>query len=150
MGEGGGGPRVGAGHDDWVEAHCCDGRREDRQDAPDLCAGSVCAACDDGDYSDGGELRWTAGEHHAHPQLRRGRHDGGKPQRLAVLDGARHCAGMALYAAGGGVAVRKLVLAVQQICALRGTSCWGPGTRPQPREMRPYILPEPMSASWLG
>ena len=39
VGEGGGGDRAWLGNDDRVEAHRGDGRREDRQDAPDLCAG---------------------------------------------------------------------------------------------------------------
>ena len=48
MGEGGRGVGAGTGHDGGLEAHRGDGGREDRQRAPDLCAGRVRGTGGDG------------------------------------------------------------------------------------------------------
>ena len=86
--------------------------REDRQDAPDVCAG--CFGGDHGDVHDrAGGWAGAAGEYDACAELRRGGDDDGQPKRAATVDGAGYCAGVGVYASGGGFALGMPVLGVQ-------------------------------------
>ena len=86
LGEGGGSPGAGPGHDDRLEAHRRDGRRENRQGPSHLRAGRGRGNHGDGDHRSGGLVR-LAGEYHARAFLGHCRHHGGEPLRPAV--GAR-------------------------------------------------------------
>ena len=117
MGEGGRGAGAGTGHHGGLEAHRGDGGREDRQGAPDLCAGRVRGAGGDGDDHGRGQLR-AAGIDNARAELGRGGNDGGEQERLADLDDPQHCGGVGVHAAGGGAAFGIAVLAVPADLAL--------------------------------
>ena len=97
--------------DGGLETHRGDRGREDRQDAPDLCAGCLGRAGGHGDDRGGGYV-WVPGFHHARAVERCGGNDGGQRVGPAVEHGAEHGTGLGDDAAGGdadlGLAVRTV------------------------------------------
>ncbi len=83
VGEGRRGHRPRPGHHGRLEAHRGHGRREDRQDPPDLRPGRLGGAGGDDDHRRSGHV-WVAGIDHPRAVFRRGRHHGG--QRLRPAD----------------------------------------------------------------
>ena len=121
LGEGGRRDRARPRHDGRLEAHRRHGRREDRQVAPDLCAGRIGRAGGDADDRRGRHLR-LAGLDDAGAVFRGGRHDGGKPLGPADGDDPQPADGLGAHAAGGDHAVGRPLLAVlAPVLSFRGT-----------------------------
>ena len=97
------------GHHDRLEADCRYGRREDRQDPPDLRAGHVGRDCRSCHHHHGRPVQ-DAGFDHARTFIGRGRHHGGQQERPPVEHTAQHCHGLGADAAGCGPAVGQPLL----------------------------------------
>jgi hypothetical protein len=106
LGQGRGGDCAGTGHDDRLEAHRRDGRREDRQEPPDLRSGRLGRAGGRRHHRSGRRL-WPAGLDHPRAVLGRCRHHGG--ERLGPADGhgAQLSDGMGAHPAGGNDALGR-------------------------------------------
>src|SRR5208282_115062 len=125
MGEGCGSVSAGNGHDDRMEAHCGNRRREDRQGPPHLWSGSVGRdRCHVHDRPR--RLVWAAREYYARSVVGRGGHHGREPFWLAMVHGTEPGDGMGADAAGLDDAVRVSVLGVPEVLSTVVTrSRWG-------------------------
>ena len=109
LGEDRGRDRARPRHHDRLEAHRRHGRREDRQDPSDLCAGRLRRNHRGGDDRRGRRLR-TAGFDHPCAVVRHRRHHGGQRIRAAMVDDPQHRAGLGADAARGDDPVGHIVL----------------------------------------
>jgi len=114
LGKGGSGSRSWPGHDDRLEAHRDHGRREDRQDAPDLRAGRLGGDHRDDHHLAGRHLR-RSGQYDPRTELRHRRHHGLERQWSAAGDGKKYRPGVGLYPACRSPAFGRFVLALQQV-----------------------------------
>ena len=115
LGESGGGDCAGAGHDDRLEAHRGDGRREDRENPLDLWPGRFSGNRGHVYHLGGGQLR-LAGQYHPRALLRRGGNHDGKQERVAVVDHPQHRCCVGLYFACSGADGGGPVLGLCAVC----------------------------------
>ena len=102
------GDRARTRHDGRLEAHRCHGRREDRQDPPDLRPGRSGGARRRSDDRRSRRVR-PAGVDDPRSVVRRRGHNGRQRLGNAVVDGPQHCDGLGADAAGGDDHVRFAV-----------------------------------------